>query len=101
MHLDEAAASNSMLGGLAASGWHGCCVLMRMLSDGFITRANCLGLTGVEEVRWLRPLRPGEALMARATVAETRASRSRPQIGRVKFKCELLDSAGRKLTTMT
>jgi acyl dehydratase len=101
MHLDEAAASASMLGGLAASGWHSCCVLMRMLSDGFITRANFLGAPGVEEVKWLMPVRPGEPLTARATVAETRVSRSRLQMGRVKFEFDLLDADGRRLTSMT
>jgi acyl dehydratase len=101
MHLDEAAASASMLGGLAASGWHSCCVLMRMLSDGFITRANFLGAPGVEEVNWLVPVRAGETLMARATVAATRVSHSRPQMGWVKFRFDLLDAAGRRLMTMT
>jgi acyl dehydratase len=101
MHLDETAASASMLGGLAASGWHSCCLLMRMLSDGFITRANFLGAPGVEEVSWLVPVRPGEALTARATVAETRPSRSRPHLGWVKFRFDLLDAAGKRLMTMT
>jgi acyl dehydratase len=101
MHLDEASASASMLGGLAASGWHSCCVLMRMLSDGFISRANFLGAPGVEEVKWLAPVRAGESLTARATVAETRVSRSRSQIGWVRFKFDLLDAAGGRLMTMT
>lgn len=101
MHLDELAASASMLKGLAASGWHSCCVLMRMLSDGFITRANFLGAPGVEAVNWLLPVRAGEALTARATVAEARLSRSRPQMGWVKFKFDLLDTGGRRLMTMT
>jgi acyl dehydratase len=101
MHLDEAAASASMLGGLAASGWHSCCVLMRMLSDGFITHTNFLGAPGVEEVKWLVPVRPGEPLTARATALETRVSRSRPQMGWVKFRFDLLDSAGKRLMTMT
>src|SRR5262245_52216655 len=92
MHLDEAAAQASMLGGLAASGWHSCCLLMRMLSDGFIAQASFLGAPGVEEVRWLAPLRAGERVSVRATVLETRASRSRPEMGFVKFLFELLDS---------
>ncbi len=79
MHLDDAAGEASMLGGLAASGWHSCCVLMRMLSDGFITRADFWGAPGVDEVKWLVPMRPGVPLRARATVADTRISRSRPQ----------------------
>jgi acyl dehydratase len=101
MHLEEAAAEASMLGGLAASGWHSCCLLVRMLSDGFITGSRFMGAPGVDEVRWLAPLRPGDAVTARATVLERRASRSRPGIGFVKFLFELNDAAGRRLMTMT
>src|SRR5205085_6768077 len=101
MHLDEAAARASLLGSLAASGWHSCCLLMRMISDGFLAQSHFLGAPGVEEVRWLRPLRPGESIRVRATVLETRASRSRPQLGFVKFLFELLDSSGAVLMTLT
>jgi acyl dehydratase len=101
MHLDEAAGDASILGGLAASGWHSCCVLMRMLSDDFISRAHFLGAPGVEEVKWLAPVRPGEALTARATVLETRPSRSRPEMGWVKFRFELFDAGGGRLLLMT
>src|SRR6185437_7567660 len=91
MHLDEAAASASLLGGLSASGWHSCCLLMRMLTDAFIGESHFLGAPGVEEVRWVAPLRPGERITARAKVAETRVSNSRPDMGFVKFQFELLD----------
>jgi len=101
MHLDEAAARASMLGSLAASGWHSCCLLMRMISDGFLGQSHFLGAPGVDEVRWLRPLRAGESVIVRSTVLETRASRSRPQIGFVKFLFELLDSSGAVLMTLT
>jgi len=101
MHLDEAEARASMLGSLAASGWHSCCLMMRMLSDGFIAQSSFLGAPGVEEVRWLAPLRPGETVRARATVLETRASRSRPQLGFVKFLFELIDSSGACVMTLT
>ena len=101
MHMDEEAASASPLGGLAASGWHSCCVLMRMISDGMLGDASFMGAPGVEEVRWLAPVRPGERLMVRATVLETRASRSRQDMGFVKFRYELLGSADRKLMTLT
>jgi acyl dehydratase len=100
MHLDEAAAEASMLGGLAASGWHSCCLLMRMLSDGFIASSRFMGAPGVEEARWLAPLRPGDTVTARATVLERRASRSRPELGFVKFLFELNDTSGRPLMTM-
>jgi acyl dehydratase len=101
MHLDEAAASASMLGSLAASGWHSCCLLMRMISDGFLSQSHFIGAPGVDEVRWLRPLRAGESIRVRATVLETRASNSRPQLGFVKFLFELLDSSGNVLMTLT
>jgi acyl dehydratase len=101
MHLDEAAARASMLGSLAASGWHSCCLLMRMISDGFLGQSHFLGAPGVDEVRWLRPLRAGESVIVRTTVLETRASRSRPQLGFVKFLFELLDSSGAVLMTLT
>ena len=90
MHLDEQAARDTLLGGLVASGWHGCCILMRMLTDNFLVNASFMGAPGVEEVRWLAPVRPGERITARATVLETRASRSRPEMGFVKFRFELI-----------
>ncbi len=101
MHLDEEAAAAGMFGGLAASGWHSCCVLMRMITDGFIADASFMGAPGVEEVKWLAPIRPGERVRARATVLETRASRSRPDMGFVKFQFELVDAADRRLMTLT
>ena len=60
MHLDEVAASQSMLNGLAGSGWHLCSIMMRMMFDGFIGRAASLGSPGVNELRWLGPFRPGD-----------------------------------------
>jgi acyl dehydratase len=101
MHLDEAAARASMLGSLAASGWHSCCLLMRMLSDGFISQSHFMGAPGIEEVRWLKPLRPGESIRARATVLEMRPSRSRPQLGFVRFVFELVDSSDEVLMSLT
>jgi acyl dehydratase len=101
MHMDEEAASSSPLGGLAASGWHTCCLLMRMISDGMLGDANFMGAPGVEEVRWLAPVRPGERLTVRSTVLETRASRSRQDLGFVKFHYEIFGSGERTLMTLT
>ena len=70
MHLDEQAASATLLGGLVASGWHSCCILMRMLTDNLLVDASFMGAPGVEEVKWLAPLRPGERVTLRATVLE-------------------------------
>jgi len=100
MHLDEAAARATLFGGLVASGWHTCCVLMRMLSDDFLGDASFMGAPGVEEVKWLAPIRPGERINARATVLETRPSRSRPDIGFVKFRFELINAADQPVMTL-
>ena len=100
MHLDEAAARASLFGGLVASGWHSCCVLMRMLSDDFIGDASFMGALGVEEVKWLAPIRPEERIRARATVLDTRASRSRPDVGFVKFQFELINAVDQPVMTL-
>ena len=95
MHLDENAASQSMLRGLSGSGWHLCSLMMRMMADGFITRAASLGSPGVDEVRWLSPLRPGDDLMLDVDVLEARTSKSRPELGIVKFKCTVRNATSR------
>ena len=72
MHLDEAAAKASMLGGLAGSGWHICAIVMRMIYDGFLHRAASMGSPGVNETKWIAPFRPGDDLMLDVDVVETR-----------------------------
>lgn len=101
MHLDEAAASATLLGGLAASGWHSCCLLMRLLADGMLLDAASMGAPGVDQVRWLKPLRPGTQIRLRATVLEKRPSNSRPDRGFVRFLFELLDERDAVLTDLT
>ena len=100
MHLDEEAASRSMLKGLAGSGWHLCSLMMRMLCDGFITRTASLDSPGVNEVRWLAPLRPGDELTLDVDVIEARVSKSRPQTGIVTFKSTARNAAGQALCEM-
>jgi acyl dehydratase len=101
MHLDEEAASRSMLKGLSGSGWHLCSVMMRLLFDGFIGRAASLGSPGVSEVRWLAPLRPDDDLTLDVDVVEARVSKSRPDTGIVTFKCTARNAAGVALCEMT
>ena len=101
MHLDEEAAAETMLGGLAASGWHLCSLMMRMMCDGFITRTASMGSPGVSEVRWLAPLRPGDEVTLEVDVEEARASRSRPDMGIVTFKGTARNAAGVALCEMT
>ena len=94
MHLDEEAAKRSMLKGLSGSGWHLCSILMRMMFDGFIGRTESLGSPGVNELRWLAPLRPDDELTLDIEVAEARRSRSRPETGIVTFKGTVRNAAG-------
>src|SRR5579864_6357087 len=100
MHLDEAAASRSLLKGLAGSGWHLCSIIMRMMFDGFIGRTASLGSPGVNELRWLAPFRPGDDIMLDVEVLEARPSRSRPTTGIVMFRMVASDGAGQPLCEM-
>ena len=100
MHLDEAAASRSMLKGLSGSGWHLCSLMMRMLCDGFIGRTASLGSPGVNDLRWLAPLRPGDELTLDVEVAEARVSKSRPETGIVTFRNVVRNAAGQPLCEM-
>jgi acyl dehydratase len=101
MHLDEVAARETMLGGLSASGWYLCCILMRMCVDAFVGRSSSMGAPGVEEVRWILPVRPDDELSLRATVLDTRTSKSRPEMGFVRFQFELFDARGQRVMTLT
>jgi len=100
IHLDEEVASTSMLRGLSASGWHLCSIMMRMMFDGFIGRAASLGSPGVNEVRWLAPLRPGDDLTLDVDVTEARLSRSRPETGIVTLRGVARNTAGQVLCEM-
>jgi acyl dehydratase len=91
MHMDEDAARETLLGGLGASGWHTCGLMMRMMCDGFLLNAVSMGANAVDEVRWLKPVRPGDELTLRATVLDTRASKSRPDMGFVTMLLEMLN----------
>lgn len=94
MHLDEAAARETLLGGLSASGWHTCAMFMRMMCDGFLLNSTSLGAPAVDTLKWLKPVRPGDTLTGRSIVLETRASKSRPDMGVVRFRHEIENQAG-------
>ena len=100
MHLDEEAASRSMLQGLAGSGWHLCSIIMRMMFDGFIGRTASLGSPGVNELRWLAPFRPGDDIMLDVDVVGARVSRSRPTTGLVMLKAVASNASGHALCEM-
>jgi acyl dehydratase len=100
MHLDEEAAQKTMLRGLSGSGWHLCAIVMRMMYDGYIGRTASLGSPGVDEMRWLAPLRPGDDLSLDVEVLQARVSKSRPETGIVTFKCAVRNAAGQVLAEM-
>ena len=88
-HLDEDAAKASILGGLCASGWHTCAMIMRMLCDSFVCRMASLGSNGLDEVKWVKPVYAGETLAGTAAVLETRRSSKNPAVGIFKFRAVL------------
>lgn len=94
MHLDPVAAQQSLLRGLAASGWHSCCMMMRMLTDSLLLETSCMGAPGVDEVRWLKPVYPGDVLSMRHTVLSSKVSQSKPDRGFVQFHFEMLNQNG-------
>ena len=98
-HLDEAAGQDSLLGGLAASGWHTACLLMRMSCDAWVNASASWGGPGVEELKWLAPVRPGDVLRARRTVVSARASQSRPEMGLVSLFFEVLNQRDQVVMT--
>jgi len=100
-HADEEAARGTFAGELIGSGWHSCALLMRMIADNFLLDSTSQGAPGVEEVRWLRPVRPGDVLSGRHTVLETRPSRSRPDLGLVRFRFELTNARAEPVLEQT
>ena len=94
MHLDEDAGKASILGGLAASGWHTCAMFMRMLCDAFLLDSTCQGAPGVDQVKWKKPVLAGDTLTGRVVVVAKRLSRSNPQLGFVTMRSELVNQRG-------
>jgi acyl dehydratase len=93
-HLDREAAVLSHFGGLVGSGWMTCSILMRILCDHFIPFKSSMGSPGVDEVRWLAPVRPGDRLRARTRIVEVRASQSKPDRGVIFGEHELVNQDG-------
>lgn len=86
MHLSEEGGRASILGGMAASGWHTCAVAMRLISDGYISRSAGAGAPGIKEGKWLKPVRPGDTLRLSRECLSARESASRPGIGLCTFR---------------
>lgn len=99
-HLDEAAAAQSFFGGLAASGWHTAALTMKLLVGGAYQPAGGLIGAGVEEMRWPRPVRPGDVLRVESEILEVRPSQSRPERGMVKARITTLNQNGEPVQAM-
>ncbi len=98
-HLDDAAGAASLFGQLSASGWHTCAMAMRMMCDDYLLESSSLGSPGLDALRWLKPVHPGDTLSVRLTVLESRPMASRPTVGLVSSKWEVLNQ--RRETVMT
>jgi acyl dehydratase len=94
-HTDPQAAKHSMLGGLAASGWHLGALAMRMMVDGLFIRATSMGAPGVDEIQWRRPVLVGDTIRLEGEVLDTRLS-SRPDRGFVRFRFSMLREEERR-----
>jgi acyl dehydratase len=90
-HTDPVAAEQSVFGGLIASGWHTAGLMMRLLVEHYISPTASLGSPGIDELRWLKPVRPGDVLSIRVTVLEANRSRSKPDRGIVRSQVEVLN----------
>ena len=99
-HTDPAAARGSIYGGLIASGWHTCALAMRLMCESYINRTVSMGSPGVDNIRWLKPVRPGDTITFRRTVLEARPSNSRPGAGLIRSHWEALNQNGDVVMTM-
>jgi acyl dehydratase len=100
-HVDPAGAKDGPYGGLIASGWHTTALMMRHLVEHFVSPESSLGAAGVDEIRWPRPVRPGDTLHVRVTVLEARRSNSKPDRGIIRSLAELTNQAGDVAMTLT
>jgi acyl dehydratase len=94
IHVDAAFAAAGPFGGIIGSGWHSAGLAMRLIADHYLSRVASLASPGVDELRWQVPLRPGDTVRLRTTIAETRPSRSKPDRGLVITQCELINADG-------
>jgi len=95
MHVDPEAAKRGRFNGLIASGWHTGAMMMRLLADNFLPKAASLASPGIDDLRWLHPVRPGDVLRIRVSVLEATPSRSKPDRGMVCTLIEVLNQDGK------
>ena len=100
-HLDKERAEKSAFGGLIASGWHTACIAMRLIVDRYLSEVSSEGSPGIDELRWLRPVRPGDQLTVRITILDARRSRSSPERGIVRSQIDTLNQDGEVVMHLT
>ncbi|MGW0686156.1 MaoC family dehydratase [Streptomyces sp. NPDC002754] len=101
IHTDPEAAGTGPFGGLIASGWHTASVMMRLYADHYVSKVASLASPGIDELRWPRPVRPGDSLSIRATVRAARPSRTKHDRGLVHTDVEVLNQHGETVLTLT
>jgi len=98
--VDPAAAKNSFFKGLIASGWHTCAIAMRLMVDKYVNQSASLGSPGLDNIRWLAPVRAGDTISYRRVTTAARVSESKPGIGLVQSRWEATNQRGEKVMTM-
>ena len=99
-HVDPEAAAKSIYGGIIASGWHTCSMIMRLMVDNFLKDAASMGSPGVDEIRWIKPLRAGDTISVSTTAVEARASASKPDRGVVTTEWRAVNQHGELVATV-
>src|SRR5262249_27238976 len=99
-HVDEEASRNSLFGSLCASGWHTCALAMRMMCDDYLLESASMGSPRLENIKWLKPVFPDDTLRVRLHVVEARPMASKPRIGLVRSRWEVLNQRGEAVMTM-
>lgn len=91
IHTDPAFAATTDMGGLIASGWHTSAIFMKMMVDSIMDESSGMVSPGIDELRWVRPVRPGDVLRAEGEIVDVRPSRSKPDRGIVKTRYQVLN----------
>jgi len=99
-HIDEVAGRRSIFGNLCASGWHTCALAMRLTVDNFLSESSSMGSPGLESLRWLKPVYPGDTLTLRHSIVESRPMRKRTDTGIVRSVWEMFNQNGEKVMQM-
>ena len=99
-HTDPVAARETIYGGLIASGWHSAGLMMRLFVDYYLSHVASLGSPGVDQLRWLKPVRPGDTMSLRITISQTKRSRSKPDRGLVHSYVEAINQNSDVVMTM-